>query len=310
MNSGDQSDKRNWRERLGIGARDMPKLSEEFKVPSANTEAAMRPSQRPDTNSAQFAVVDPLAAKLRAQRAEAEKLAEQLVQAARERQNKKIGASLQTEQTATKALAPGSDKEQIQDEAQLMNDDKTITNKRSIFVIHGRNVAITESMNSFLRAVNLKPIEFSSAVHKTIEEEKHGGNPTIGRILDRVFEKAEVLLVLLTPDDQVTLRSELWGKREKITERKPSYQPRPNVLFEAGLAIGRHPDKTILVTVGDVKPFSDIAGIHMVHLDNSSKMRRHLAIRLQKMGCAVELDGDDWENVGSFQALKKAVSRK
>jgi hypothetical protein len=36
------------------------------------------------------------------------------------------------------------------------------------------------------------------------------------------------------------------------------------VLFEAGLAMGRHPRKTVLVQVGKSKPFSDVDGRHMV----------------------------------------------
>jgi len=35
------------------------------------------------------------------------------------------------------------------------------------------------------------------------------------------------------------------------------------VLFEAGLAMGRHPRKTVFVQVGKVKPFSDVGGRHM-----------------------------------------------
>jgi len=32
------------------------------------------------------------------------------------------------------------------------------------------------------------------------------------------------------------------------------------VLFEAGLALGAHPNKTVMVQVGKVKAFSDIGG--------------------------------------------------
>ncbi len=120
--NGAGADKRNWRERLGIGAKDMPKLSEEFRAepqiqaPSAGTaKAAPRTPQpvtrpapmapraparapaaptaaapteaaaRPTPRLAESNVQDALAEKLRAQRAAAERLAEQRVQAARER---------------------------------------------------------------------------------------------------------------------------------------------------------------------------------------------------------------------------------
>jgi cell division septation protein DedD len=105
-------DKRNWRERLGIGTRDMPKISDEFKPPPATPAApklvvrAPQPVTRPAPmaprpgsvkpaaaepaaseirRAPEPQVSDALAEKLRAQRAAAEKLAEQRVSAARER---------------------------------------------------------------------------------------------------------------------------------------------------------------------------------------------------------------------------------
>ena len=106
--NGPATDKRNWRERLGIGTRDMPKLSDEFKpqtatptvalpvekVPQPVTKLApMAPRQAPPKADviappAKQAPPPPQAAladRLRAQREAAEKLAAQRVYAARER---------------------------------------------------------------------------------------------------------------------------------------------------------------------------------------------------------------------------------
>jgi hypothetical protein len=118
--NGSETDKRNWRERLGIGAKEMPKLSDEFRDVSASPDAARQapPGAQPVTRPAPMAPRAPraaasatstaspeprpappratprmpdnaaqeaLAEKLRAQRVAAEKLAEQRVQAARER---------------------------------------------------------------------------------------------------------------------------------------------------------------------------------------------------------------------------------
>ena len=116
--NGTGPDKRNWRERLGIGAKEMPKLSDEFRDGSEEGDQARASGAQPVTKPAPMAPraprsastaeapsassaappppratprapdnaqQDALADKLRAQRAAAERLAEQRVQAARER---------------------------------------------------------------------------------------------------------------------------------------------------------------------------------------------------------------------------------
>ncbi len=108
QNSTDGTDKRNWRERLGIGAKDaMPRIAEDFKGPAparpapasarpaASTikPAPMAPRAAPKPGAAASAPAlrppsiaqDALATKLKAQRDAAEKLAEQRVNAARQR---------------------------------------------------------------------------------------------------------------------------------------------------------------------------------------------------------------------------------
>jgi hypothetical protein len=79
-----------------------------------------------------------------------------------------------------------------------------------------------------------------------------------------------------------------------------SGQARPNVLFEAGLALGAHPEKTVIVQVGKVRPFSDIAGKHLVRL-GEDRGRNDLANRLKRLGCLVEMTGDDWMKAGYFE---------
>ena len=115
--NGATGDKPKWRERLGIGAKDMPKISDEFKSQPFATPAA-KPDARtpqpviklapmaPRSHGQQPAAVTPvdreprrgsensegLAEKLRAQRAAAEMLAVQRVSAARQRAEARIAA--------------------------------------------------------------------------------------------------------------------------------------------------------------------------------------------------------------------------
>lgn len=171
---------------------------------------------------------------------------------------------------------------------------------KSVFMIHGRNAKVNAAMHSFLRAIELKPLEFSSAIHATIKKQRKGGNPFVGDILDVSFQRVKALIVLFTPDDEVVLNKQFWTKSEKAHEKKLTPQARPNVIFEAGLALGRHEEKTIFVSVGKSKPFSDIASRHMVHLDNSASSRQDFANRLGAMGCGIDLNGHDWMNTGDF----------
>lgn len=67
------------------------------------------------------------------------------------------------------------------------------------------------------------------------------------------------------------------------------------------MAFGRQPDRTILVQVGSIRPFSDIAGRHILRLDNTEKARHQFARRLETVDCDVDTSGDDWLEVGNFQ---------
>jgi predicted nucleotide-binding protein len=168
-------------------------------------------------------------------------------------------------------------------------------NKSRVFVIHGRDEAMRRALFDFLRAIDLKPIEWSVAVALT-------GKPTpyVGEILDAAMEYAQAILVLFTGDDLVRLKYELLWVNDPAYEREPTPQSRPNVIFEAGMALGKYHKRTILVQVGNLRPFSDIAGRYFIRLRNSSKSRQELAQRLKLAGCKVDLSGTDWHDAGSF----------
>ena len=55
------------------------------------------------------------------------------------------------------------------------------------------------------------------------------------------------VVVMFSPDDLAQLKEQLLKPDDGPNERKPQGQARPNVLFEAGLAMGRRPAKTVLV---------------------------------------------------------------
>ena len=131
-------------------------------------------------------------------------------------------------------------------------------------------------------------------------ETAKGANPYIGQILQSAMDKVQAVVVLFSPDEMAYLKEQFWGADDKHGDGKPAGQARPNVLFEAGLALGAHPEKTVIVQVGKVRPFSDIAGKHLIKL-SEDRGRNDLANRLKDIGCDVNWVGNDWMTAGTFE---------
>lgn len=174
-----------------------------------------------------------------------------------------------------------------------MTESPPSVDRRKVFVIHGRNEAARRAIFEFLRSLALDPIEWSSALAMT-----GSASPYIGDALDAAFGAAQAVIVLQTPDDVAYLHESLTSPDDPETQ--PQMQPRPNVLFEAGMAMGRQPDRTVIIEFGRVKSFSDIHGRHTVRLDNTVAKRQDLANRLRTAGCDVSVTGIDWHEAGDL----------
>jgi predicted nucleotide-binding protein len=171
----------------------------------------------------------------------------------------------------------------------------TVRDRRDVFVVHGRNLKARDSLFEFLRSINLHPIEWSQAILATGKP-----SPYVGEVLDAAFSMAQAVVVLMTPDDEARLREPFRKADDPPYESELTPQARPNVLFEAGMAMGRDPDRTVLVALGSLREFSDIGGRHLVRLDNSLAKRQELAQRLRNAKCDVNLEGTDWHKTGDF----------
>lgn len=166
---------------------------------------------------------------------------------------------------------------------------------KKVFVVHGRNQLARKALFDFLRSIGLQPLEWSQALSTS-----GTGTPFIGEVLDSAFSQVRAVVVLLTGDDLAMLAPFFQEPDDPDSEKRPTPQARANVLFEAGMAFGRHPSETILVQLGALRPFSDIAGRHVVRLNNSVASRQDLANRLKSAGCSIELNGLDWHSTGDF----------
>jgi hypothetical protein len=150
-------------------------------------------------------------------------------------------------------------------------------------------------MFAFLRSIGLDPIEWSQAIQTA-------GNPApfIGEVLENAFSIAQAVVVILTGDDEARLKPLYHSSEDPVYEKEFTPQARPNVLFEAGMAFGSHPLNTILVQIGTIRPFSDVAGRHILRMSDAAEQRHQLAQRLQLAGCAVNTSGNDWYTAGDF----------
>jgi predicted nucleotide-binding protein len=174
----------------------------------------------------------------------------------------------------------------------------------SVFVVHGRNEALRHSVFSFLRSIGLQPIEWRKARSLT-----KSPTPYVGEILEAAFHHATAIVVVLSPDDEARLSPKFVKPHDPTYEKDLTPQARPNVLFEAGMALGKNTDSTVIVQIGETRPFSDVAGRHTLRLDNSVGARQDFVQRLADAGCNVDASGTDWHTEGDF-AVAEPPKRK
>ncbi|MBN2463276.1 MAG: nucleotide-binding protein [Dehalococcoidia bacterium] len=187
---------------------------------------------------------------------------------------------------------------QLQGKAAEISNGMTVKNKKAVFVVHGRNKRLTDSMFNFLDAIGLEPIEWNKAIAMTGKS-----MPSIQDIVSTALREAQAIIVLLSGDDLAILRKEFIDMHDEAYEKEPTPQARPNVLFEAGMAVAGNQERTILVQIGKIRKFSDIQGLHITHLDNTPQKKQELINKLKSAGCDIrDLSAENrWMGVGNFE---------
>jgi predicted nucleotide-binding protein len=174
--------------------------------------------------------------------------------------------------------------------------------KRSVFLVHGRDVRAAREMRTLLRALGLHIIEWENAVRETRQ-----ATPYIGDVIFAGMRVADAVIVLMTPDDLVCLRPDLLSSDDSANERELRGQARANVIYEAGIADALDRSRTVLVELGGVKSLSDLSGRNVVRFDGSAMSRHKLVSRLEGAGLKPDTRGDDWLEVGNFDVAKEAA---
>jgi predicted nucleotide-binding protein len=177
-------------------------------------------------------------------------------------------------------------------------------NPRSVFVIHGRDEEARRALWGFLRALDLLPRDWEEIVRST-----GGTAPFLGDVVAEAFRGIQAAVVLLTPDDAASLHPNLHDAHEPDYETKPTGQARPNVLFEAGMALALHPNRTVIIEIGHLRPFSDLGGRNVIRFDGTPKALQKIAQRLITAECAVNTGGTDWLDASRFTGLDAYTRR-
>ena len=151
-----------------------------------------------------------------------------------------------------------------------ITQDNGSTNKKEIFIIHGRDNEIKETVARFLNQLALNPV----ILHE---------QPNQGRTIIEKFERhAQVgfAVALLTPDD-------VGAFQEDTGNLKP--RARQNVIFEFGYFIGRlGRNHVCALTKGDVEIPSDYDGVIYIPVDDAGGWKMKFVKELQDAGLDVD----------------------
>ncbi|WP_430297220.1 TIR domain-containing protein [Sinomonas sp. B1-1] len=187
-----------------------------------------------------------------------------------------------------------SDPKELDVSSELWSPSPSKRDRRSVFLVQGRNNAVNAALTSYLRSLYLRVHDWEEVVRWTGEP-----NPYIGEVIRVGMDRVQSVIVLFTPDDHVRLDSTVAGSNTPRRELEEGRQPRPNVLIEAGMALARDPKRTLIVQWGDIRPATDLDGKHLFRL-SGPKWRHHLKGRLTAAGLEIDDSSGEWLSAGAF----------
>ena len=151
---------------------------------------------------------------------------------------------------------------------------------KKVFVVTGRDEKLRLSIFSLLRALKLEPMEWIDVIRST-------GRPTayLHDAIKKSIDEAGAVVVIMAPEEDARLVEKY---QLEPGDEQDYFQPRPNVIFEAGLALGIKEEKTIIVQFGNIRIFSDILGKHILRYKGKEReieFKNDLFHKLQIAGC-------------------------
>lgn len=164
---------------------------------------------------------------------------------------------------------------------------KVVMENKKVFVVTGRNEKLRLSIFNILRALKLEPMEWMEVIQAS-------GQPSsyLNDAIKTSIDNASAIVVIMAPEDEAQLVEKYQTDEE---DKKPHFQPRPNVIFEAGLALGIKEEKTIILQFGTIQIFSDILGKHILKYKgkaNEVNFKNDFYQKLKIAGCNCYVGND------------------
>jgi hypothetical protein len=124
----------------------------------------------------------------------------------------------------TAALTEKHDRQQrssfLRSAPEAPSDDMSAADRSKVMVVHGQDAAAARAMFDWLRAIGLRPQEWSHLVSSSGE-----ASPFIGRVLENAFSEAQAVVVLFRPDEHVRVRDEFTQGAARVASPGPAQRP-------------------------------------------------------------------------------------
>jgi Predicted nucleotide-binding protein containing TIR-like domain len=154
----------------------------------------------------------------------------------------------------------------------------------AVLIMHGKGCLHLAAMMQFIRSLGLVPQDLDDFRMRL------SGTVTVWEVIEFALEEAQVILVLVTPEEQVMMVGQsVW---------RPDF----DLMIQVGAALMKDRQRAIVVCIGDVKLGAHLEGFVPDQLGNNPVLRSRLRERLKAAGCPINDDSHylEVERSGNF----------
>ncbi|QKY70285.1 TIR domain-containing protein [Lentibacillus sp. CBA3610] len=151
-------------------------------------------------------------------------------------------------------------------------------NEKNVFIVHGHDEAMKQTIARTVSQLKLNPIILS--------EQNDDGKTVIEKFESHASD-SKFAIILLSPDD--------FGYKRSNSPETGAFRARQNVILELGYFIGKLGRKNVIAIVKDdpssqLEVPSDLAGLIYTQFDNTDGWKLKLVKRLKSCGYNVSAD--------------------